>query len=128
MYLDDGKVFGIHQYVDFKQMVECRHEQIHIKWDLDMNDSLEVLAFTVGSRILSMRHGESSVLKEAWSTLVADVKAKCSGISESLIVLKRLNEITFYFVYHFLTLVYYLNSSCLLFDVWHYCSCCQAAY
>ena len=75
-----------------------------------------------------MRHDESSVLKEAWSTLVADVKAECLGISKSLIVLIRLNEITFYFVCDFLTLVYSLNSSYLLFDVWHCCSCCQAAY
>jgi hypothetical protein len=77
----------------------------YIKWDLDMNDSLEVLAFTVGSRILPTRHDEGSVSKEAWSTLVADVKVECSGISDSLIVFIRLNGITFYFVCYFLTLV-----------------------
>jgi hypothetical protein len=79
MYLDDGKAFGTHHFVDFKQMIECRHEQIHVKWDLDMNSSLEVLAFTVGSRILPAKHCEGSVSKEAWTALVAEVKLECSG-------------------------------------------------
>jgi hypothetical protein len=79
MYLDDGKAFGTHQFVDFKQMIECRHKQIHVKWDLDMNGSSEVLAFTVSSRILPAKHRESSVSREAWSTLVVDVKLEYSG-------------------------------------------------
>jgi hypothetical protein len=65
MYVDDGKAFGAQQFVDFRQMVECRHEQTHVKWDLDMNYSLEVLAFTVGGRILPAKHDESCVSKEA---------------------------------------------------------------
>jgi hypothetical protein len=84
IYVDDGKAFGTHHFVDFRQMVECRHEQIHVKWDLDMNHSLEVLAFTVGGRILPAKHDESCVSKEAWSSLVADVKAECSGTCDSL--------------------------------------------
>jgi hypothetical protein len=77
MYIDDGKVFRTHQLVNFKQMTKCYHEKIHVKWDLDMNDSLEMLAFIVGSRILLAKHGEGFVMKEAWSTLVADVKGEC---------------------------------------------------
>jgi hypothetical protein len=80
MYLDEGKAFTTHHFVDFKQMAECRHEQIHVKWDLNMNDSSEVLAFTVGNRILPAKHGDEIVSKEAWVTLIADVKAECSGI------------------------------------------------
>jgi hypothetical protein len=60
-------------------MIECHHKQIHVKWDLDMNGSSEVLAFTVGSRILPAKHRESSISRGAWSTLLADVKLECSG-------------------------------------------------
>jgi hypothetical protein len=52
MYLDEGKAFGTHHFLDFKQMAECRHKQLHVKWDLNMNDSVELLAFTISSRIL----------------------------------------------------------------------------
>jgi hypothetical protein len=79
MYLDEEKAFGTHHFLDFKQIVECRHVQIHVKWDLNMNDSLEVLAFTIGSRIFPAKHGEGSVSKEVWATLVAEVKAECAG-------------------------------------------------
>jgi hypothetical protein len=66
MYRDDTKAFGTHQFVAFKQMVECRHEEIHVKWDVDMNESGEVLAFTVGGKILAAKHDDEAVTKEAW--------------------------------------------------------------
>ena len=80
MYLDEGKAFTSHHFIDFKQMAKCRHKQIHVKWDLNMNDSSERSAFTVGNRILPAKHGNETVSKEAWVSLIADVKGKCSNI------------------------------------------------
>jgi hypothetical protein len=79
MYRDGTTAFGTHQFAAFKQMVECRHEQIHVKWDVDMNVSGEVLAFTVGSKILPAKHANEAVTKEAWVNLVAEVKYECTG-------------------------------------------------
>jgi hypothetical protein len=59
--------------------VECRHEEIHVKRDLDINASREVLAFTMGSKILQAKHGDQVVTKGAWTTLVAEIKAECAG-------------------------------------------------
>jgi hypothetical protein len=79
MYRDETTDFGTHQFSAFKQMVECRHEQIHVKWDVDMNVSGEVLAFTLGSKILPTKHVDEVVTKEAWINLVAEVKSECVG-------------------------------------------------
>jgi hypothetical protein len=79
MHLDNGKAFGTYQFVDFKQMTKCRHKQIYMKWNLDMNGSSKVLAFTVSSQILHAKHCESSNLREAWYTIVADVKLECTS-------------------------------------------------
>jgi hypothetical protein len=79
MYRDDTKAFGTHQFVAFKQMVECRYEQIHVKWDVDMNVSEVVLTFTIGGKLLLAKHDDEVVTKEAWTTLVAEVKSECAG-------------------------------------------------
>jgi hypothetical protein len=80
IYKDSEKAFKTHNFIDFKQLLEYRYEQIHVKWDLDMNDILEVLAFTAGGKILKAKHDDMAVMKEVWEDIVSEVKCKCAGM------------------------------------------------
>jgi hypothetical protein len=59
MYLDQSTVFTSFSFFEFKQLEECSHDHIHVKWDLNMNDCKEVLAFVGGSKILPAKHEAS---------------------------------------------------------------------
>jgi hypothetical protein len=79
MYLHKQSAFATHNFIEFRQMVECRHEQIHVKWDLDMNESVEVLTFTIGAKILQAKYDDAVITKEAWLGLILEVKAECAS-------------------------------------------------
>jgi hypothetical protein len=58
--------FTSFSFFDFRQLEECRHEHIHVEWELNMNDCKEILAFVGGSKILPAKHDEKPVTKEVW--------------------------------------------------------------
>jgi hypothetical protein len=93
MYRNDSTSFTLHHFLDFKQLVGWRHEQIHLKWDLDMNDCQEMLAFTVGDKIIPAKHDGKPVIKETRASLVSEVKSKSAGLPLDPTVLQVLNLI-----------------------------------
>jgi hypothetical protein len=44
-----------------------------------MNQSEEVLAFSVGAMRVPARHDDKLVTREIWKSLLADVKSECAG-------------------------------------------------
>jgi hypothetical protein len=77
MYKDDSTAFGGHEFMEFKQLSDFRHEQIHAVWNVDMNESQEVLAFPIGEKRIRAKHNDKVVTKEVWVKIVHDVKAEC---------------------------------------------------
>jgi hypothetical protein len=47
MYLEQSSNFFANTYWAFKSLLECRHEDIHMKWILDLNFGLQHLAFDI---------------------------------------------------------------------------------
>ncbi len=47
MYLEQSSNFFANPYWAFKSLLECRHEDIHMKWILDLNFGLQHLAFDI---------------------------------------------------------------------------------
>jgi hypothetical protein len=91
MYRNDSTSFTSHHFLDFKQLVGWRHEQIHLKWDLDMNDCQEVLAFTVGDKIIPAKHDGKPVTKGTWASLISEVKSESTGLPLDPMDLQVLN-------------------------------------
>jgi hypothetical protein len=79
MYKDESTAFCSHEFMEFKQLCEFRHEQIHVVWDVDMNESQEVLAFSVGDKRIWAEHEDKVVTKEVWAEIVGEVKGECRG-------------------------------------------------
>jgi hypothetical protein len=79
MYSDDSTAFGNHIFMEFRQLCEWHHEQIQLVWDVDINESEEVLAFAIGDKRIHARHFDQPVTKERWGGIVANVKSECQG-------------------------------------------------
>jgi hypothetical protein len=47
MYLEQSSNFIVDTFWAFKSLLECKHENIHMKWILDFNSGLQHLAFEV---------------------------------------------------------------------------------
>jgi len=47
MYLERSSNFTANTFWAFKSLLECKHENIHMKWILDFNFGLQHLAFEV---------------------------------------------------------------------------------
>jgi len=47
LYLEQSSNFFANTYWAFKSLLECRHEDIHMKWILDLNFGLQHLAFDI---------------------------------------------------------------------------------
>jgi hypothetical protein len=45
-----------------------------------MSDTIEVLAFTAGGKILKARHDGMVVMKEVWEGIVSKVKCEYAGM------------------------------------------------
>jgi hypothetical protein len=78
MYEDGSTAFGGNNFLEFRDLCEFRHEQIHVVWEVNMNESEEVLAYSVGDMWIPTYHDEKLVTRAVWASLVAKVKAECS--------------------------------------------------
>lgn len=85
MYRNNSTSFTSHHFLNFKQLVGWRHEQN------PMNDCQEVLAFTVGDKIIPAKHDGKPVTKETWASLVSEVKSESTGLPLDPTVLQVLN-------------------------------------
>ena len=45
-----------------------------------MNDTIEVLAFTAGGKILKAKHDDMAVTKEVWEGIMSKVKCEYAGM------------------------------------------------
>jgi hypothetical protein len=79
MYRDAEKAFRGYQFYEFRQLCEFRHEQIHVVWIVDMNESKKVLAFSVGEMRIPAKHEDKVVTREIWCLLIKDMKSECAG-------------------------------------------------
>jgi hypothetical protein len=61
------------------QLCEWRHEQIQLVWDVDTNESDEVLVFAVGDKLIHAQHFDQPITKERWGGTVANIKTECQA-------------------------------------------------
>jgi hypothetical protein len=62
MYLEQSLNFTIDTYWAFKSLLECKHENIHMKWILDLNFGLQHLAFEVNGQHIWAMHRDLETL------------------------------------------------------------------
>jgi len=60
-------------------LLDCSHEQIHLKWMTDLNDGSAVLVFVCHSEQIHVEHKILLVDRIVWATLLAKVKQECTG-------------------------------------------------
>jgi len=63
-----------------KNILECSHSQMHLKWVSNLNNESAQLVFVAnGSQIWAI-HDELPMDREVFAALVDAVKTECSGI------------------------------------------------
>lgn len=84
MYKAEDRAFATLHFAKFKLLIEFQYKWIHVKWDIDMNESCqEVLALKVKEKRIPTRHNDQSVTKKVWayfwamSSLNVQVKSYC---------------------------------------------------
>lgn len=63
----------------FNNLLECSHEQIHIKWITDLNDNSAILVFICHGEQIHAKHKEGLVDRVVWANLLAMVKVECTN-------------------------------------------------
>jgi len=56
MYEDRGTSFSTDEFWSFNNLLDCSHEQIHIKWMCDLNDNSAVLTFICHGEQIHAEH------------------------------------------------------------------------
>ena len=79
MYEDKATLFSTDEFWSFNNLLDASHEQIHIKWIIDLNDHFAVLCFVCHGEQIHAEHKGDPVNRELWATLVAKVKSKCTS-------------------------------------------------
>jgi hypothetical protein len=78
MYEDRGTSFSTDEFWSFNNLLDCSHEQIHIKWITDLNDDSAILSFVCHGEQIHAEHKGAPVDRVIWATLVAKVKSECT--------------------------------------------------
>ena len=79
MYEDSGTAYSSDEFWSFTNLLECSHEQIHIKWITDLNDNSAVLVFVCHGEQIHAEHKGGPVDRATWGTLLARVKSQCTS-------------------------------------------------
>jgi len=79
MYEDRGTSFSSDEFWSFNNLLDCSHEQIHIKWMTNLNDNTTVLTFICHGEQIHAEHKGLPVDRDVRSTLLAKVKAECTS-------------------------------------------------
>jgi len=112
MYLEQSSNFIVDTFWAFKSLIKCKHENIHLKWILDLHFGLQHLAFEVnGHHIWAMHHDLKTltptfVTKSIFVVVESLVKNQCKGKFLKLFLLGCLiffyQFIEFCFIFMFL--------------------------
>jgi len=92
LYVDTKKAFDTYEFWSFKQLLQCSHQQIYLKWvpfPMDLNAARlgesAHLAFVVGDHTVFAMHEGQFVTRESFAKIVSTIKAECKGMCSSLI-------------------------------------------
>jgi len=73
MYLNVDIAFWKDDFHAYNQVLQCSHEQIHMKWEANLNLPYESLCFVVGGETLYGLHDGSMVNREDYVAITASV-------------------------------------------------------
>lgn len=79
MYEDKATSYSSDEFWSFNNLLDCSHEQIHIKWITDLNDNSAILSFLCHGEQIHAEHKGGPVDREMWATLIAKVKGECTS-------------------------------------------------
>lgn len=85
MYVDKATAFSTDEFWAFKNILDCSHSQIHLKWLSDLNDNSAQLVFVANGDKIWARHNDQPVDREVLASLVSAVKTECAGKVSSLV-------------------------------------------
>lgn len=78
MYVDPTTFFSTDEFWSFQNLLDCSHEQIHLKWITDYNDGSAVLAFVCHGESINAEHKLAPVDRTVWAAVLAKVKQECT--------------------------------------------------
>jgi len=81
MYVDPATSFSTDEFWAFQNLLDCSHEQIHLKWITDLNDDSAVLAFLCHGEKIHAEDKQLPVDRTVWANLLGRVKEECTGES-----------------------------------------------
>jgi len=85
MYEDSSTSFATDEFWSFKNLLECSHEQIHLRWVTDsltdLNDNSAVLAFMCNNEQIYVVNEGAQVDRVRFASILATVKSECRGKS-----------------------------------------------
>lgn len=79
MYEDKATAFSSDEFWSFNNLLDCSHEQIHIKWITDLNDDSAILSFVCHGEQIHAEHKGAPVDRGLWITLLTKVKGECTS-------------------------------------------------
>lgn len=79
MYEDKATAFSSDEFWSFNNLLDCSHEQIHIKWITDLNDDSAILSFVCHGEQIHAEHKGVPVDRGLWITLLTKVKGECTS-------------------------------------------------
>lgn len=79
MYEDRATAYSSDEFWSFNNLLDCSHEQIHIKWVTDLNDDSAILTFVCHGEQIHAEHKGGPVDRILWASLLGKVKAECTG-------------------------------------------------
>ena len=79
MYQDPATCFSTNEFWAFQNLLDCSHEQIHLKWITDLNDGSTILVFVCHKEQIHAEYNLALVDRIVWADLVSQVKEECMG-------------------------------------------------
>ena len=73
MYQDPATCFSTDEFWAIQNLLDCSHEQIHLKWITDLNDSSAILVFVCQGEQIHAEHNLAPVDRIVWAALVSRV-------------------------------------------------------
>jgi len=77
LFVDKSAAYSEDEFWAFKNILDCSHNQIHMKWISDLNDESAQIVFVVNSEKNQAVHVEVPVDRKVLSSLVAAIKTEC---------------------------------------------------
>jgi len=78
MYQDPSTCFSTDEFWSFQNLLDCSHQQIHLKWMMDLNGGSTVLVFVCHGEQIHAEHKLAPVDQIVWTDFLAKVKVECT--------------------------------------------------